>query len=315
MDNRLNLTVVICTHNRASLLKKTIESINSTKKIANCNIVLLVIPNACSDDTTKLLRNYIVGQQKENKLLPLYFEEEQIAGKSYALNHAIQLVNDGFICFVDDDHRVDTNYFEAVANAVGEHPNILMFCGQIIPDWTGNEPKWIHDQGAYKIYPLPIPHFEMGNASTFIGHDTKLPGGGNLIVHRKVFDEVGFFATDLGPKGHNLAGSEDSDFIIRTLNAGISIQYIPDIIQYHYIDLERLKLGYLIRKSFERTKSLTKAKMQKKQTIPKYLWRKLLSYTLKACLSFNSIKIRFFLMRVASTLGEIYAYKENDRFS
>jgi GT2 family glycosyltransferase len=308
-NNRLNLTVVICTHNRASLLEKTIESINSAEKTAHCAIELLVIPNACSDNTTELLRNYMAGQQKDSTLLPLRFEEEEVAGKSHALNRAIRLVAEDAICFVDDDHRVDAHFFNTIAQAIENYSDTLMFCGQIIPDWTGSEPEWIHDQGDYKIYPLPIPHFEMGDLPTSIGHDTKLPGGGNLIVHKKVFDQVGLFETSLGPKGHNLAGSEDSDFVIRAIDAGIVIQYVPDIIQYHYVDLERLKLGYLIRKSFERTKSLTIAKMQKKQAMPKYLWRKLLGYIFKACLSFDSIKIRFFLMRIASTLGEIAAYK------
>lgn len=308
MDNQVNITVVICTHNRAVLLEKTIASINSAEQYSTYNISLLIIPNACSDETTQLLNNYIARQQDNDNLLQLRFDEEVIAGKSYALNRAIQLVEDGFICFVDDDHRVDANFFGAIANAIASYPDTLMFCGQIIPDWTGNEPEWIHDQGAFKIYPLPIPHYEMGNVPTQVNHSTKLPGGGNLIVNKQVFDKVGLFETALGPKGHNLEGSEDSDFVLRALNAGIVIQYIPDIIQYHYVDPDRLKLKYLLKKSFERTKSLAKVKLQTKEAIPLYLWRKLLSYIGGACFSFKMIKIRFYLMRITSTLGEISAY-------
>ncbi|MEQ1621489.1 MAG: hypothetical protein ABL919_08785, partial [Methylococcales bacterium] len=81
-------------------------------------------------------------------------------------------------------------------------------------------------------------------------------------------------------------------------------------IQYHYVDKKRLKLSYLIKMSFERNKSFTKIKLQKKQKIPNYLWRKLFDYAINAFFSFDSVKIRYFLMRIASTLGEIFAYKE-----
>ena len=141
----------------------------------------------------------------------------------------------------------------------------------------------------------------------------KLPGGGNLIINRKVFNQVGNFSVGLGPKGHNLSGSEDSDFIRRVLKANITIQYIPEIIQYHYVDVDRLKFNYLVRKSFQRTRSLVKVKNPESQPVPPYLWRKLFIYTSHLLFSFNIQKMRFYAMRIASTLGEIVGLKETLR--
>lgn len=300
------ITIVICTHNRSNLLLKTINSINDALCLSVINLSLLVIANACSDNTVQVLSNL----NKDNLLIPIIFEEEPIAGKSHALIRAINLINGGFICFIDDDHRVDQHYFSTVIKAIIEYPDVSVFCGQIIPDWTGQEPGWIHEQGQYKIYPLPIPHFELGSQPLPVKHGMKIPGGGNLIVKRDIFTQVGTFSTELGPKGHNLSGSEDSDFILRVLKVNIAIQYIPEIIQYHFVDEERLKLNYLVHKSFQRTRSLIKAKHPDSQSVPLYLWKKLFIYTCSLLFSFNVQKFRFYIMRIASTLGEIIGLKE-----
>lgn len=304
-----SITVVICTHNRVNLLKKTIGFLNAAQKPDNLTIKLLVIANACSDATTHFLKDYC--QSSGHHHLPLDFQLEPIAGKSHALNRAIGLIDEGFLCFVDDDHRVDRLFFCAISDAIHLYPEIKIFCGKILPDWTGEEPEWIHDTGPYKIYPLPVPHFEMGGEPTLVTKETKLPGGGNLIVHHSVFTIAGGFSTDLGPSGHNLAGSEDSDFVLRTLAADIRIRYLPNIIQHHYVDQDRLKFNYLIKKSYQRTRTLTLAKFNQSQRPPRYLWRKLAENSLQAIFSLRWKKTRFFSMRVAATLGEIKGYLES----
>jgi len=87
----------------------------------------------------------------------------------------------------------------------------------------------------------------------------------------------------------------------------------PDIIQYHYVDNNRLKLGYLLVKSFQRTRSITLATKPAKLPIPRYLWRKLMNYSAGILFSFNVNKIRFYLMRFASTMGEMVGTMESTR--
>jgi len=305
----MKLTVVICTHNRSNLLMLTIASLNEATLPTDCSIDLLVVANSCNDDTLAQLKNY----SSSLHYLPLTIIEEPRTGKSYALNRAIDIVKSDFVCFVDDDHRIDINYFNAITNSIQQNREASILCGRIIPDWTGLEPSWIHDEGKYKIYPLPIPHFELGSNSIEVSRDTKLPGGGNLIAKSAIFKKIGDFSTTLGPKGRSLAGSEDSEFILRALDACLKIQYIPNIIQYHYVDLDRLKLPYLILKSFQRTRSLILAKKPARSSIPLYMWRKLFNYTLAMLFAFNTSKIRFYLMRLASTAGEMIGLIENRR--
>lgn len=305
------ITVVICTHNRSNLLFQTIDSLNRAIKLEKFPVEILVIANACSDSTVEKLEHYI--QSRTDEQLRLTYQEEPTAGKSYALNRAIRSVKKGFLCFIDDDHRVDQNFLSAIKSAIDELSEVQIFCGQIIPDWTGNEPKWLHETGQYKIYPFPIPQFTLGEKSIPITADSELPGGGDIVVHHSVFDSVGEFSTALGPSGHDLVGSEDSDFILRALAEGISIKYVPTIIQYHYVDEERLKFSYLVKKSYQRTKTLTQLKSSKSRSIPRYLWRKLAEYIIQGLFSLSGQRTRFFSMRVASTLGEIAGFMKSGR--
>jgi len=300
------ITVVICTHNRANLLLKAIHSINAAPSLSGSDISILVIANACSDDTLQKLQKL----QTDSLQYPLTFEEEPTPGKSFALIRAVNLVPEGFICFIDDDHRVDKNYLTSIQNTINKSPKISMFCGPIFPDWTGLEPSWVHTQGKYKIFPEPIPCFKIGSKATLITAETPLPGGGTLIVKKELFAKIGHFSTALGPKGHNLVGGEDTDFVLRVLNAGEKILYVPDIIQYHYVDLGRLKLSYLILTSFQRTRSFTLVNYPNRSPIPLYMWRKLFNYIFSLLFSFKISKIRFYLIRIASTTGEMIGFIE-----
>ena len=303
----MKLTIVICTHNRSALLSKTLKSINNAIIPAQANITILVLANACTDDTTSTLQEY-QQRQLDQHWLPIEFAEEPKVGKSYALNKALTYIPDGWIAFIDDDHRVDENYFKSVADAIINYPNTSLFCGKIIPDWTGEEPAWAHEKGKYKITPFPVPNFDLGDNILSSHEKTFIPGGGNLIVEQKVFERIGNFSEALGPKGHNLMGSEDSDFILRALKAGENIKYIPAIVQYHYVDLSHLKLAYLIVKSFQRNRSMTLAHHPEPIRIPNYLWRKLGRYSAGILFSFNIIRIRFHLTKAAGIVGQIVGH-------
>ncbi|MCP5006200.1 MAG: glycosyltransferase family 2 protein [Planctomycetes bacterium] len=306
----MRLTAVICTYNRSSLLMTTLNSINEAKRPDKCRIEIFIVPNKCTDETTNLLKTYQASQTSTGKL-PLYFVEEHNVGKSHALNRAINIIEDGYLCLIDDDHRIDDNYFYAISAAIDRYKNASMFCGKIIPDWTGQEPSWVHNKGKYRIYPLPIPDFQLGDKPLLINASSRLPGGGNLIIHNGVFKRIGDFSTALGPKGHDLLGSEDSEFVLRGLSNSEIIQYVPEIVQYHYVDSSRLKLTYLINKSYQRTRSITLAHNPNRSPIPLYLWRKIINYLGGIVFSLNYTKSRFYLMRLAATLGEAVGLREH----
>ena len=102
------LTILICTHNRADLLQKTLASLNRARRPA-MPVRILVAANACSDDTVVQMQAYQTRQATGNDL-PLQVLAVPTPGKSHALNAAIPTIETELIALVDDDHRVDENY-------------------------------------------------------------------------------------------------------------------------------------------------------------------------------------------------------------
>ena len=303
--------ILICTHNRVDLLRRTLEHLNQAIRPSNIRLGILVVANACADKTEHLLEQYAAAADSEESI-PLRWIAVLAQGKSYALNEAIPQLKGDVIAFVDDDHRVDEGYLKEICKAAEPYPDVGFFCGRILPDWDGSEPGWVHHQGAYKIFPLPVPRFDQGDESTLIEPGTVTPGGGNLFLRRVVFARVGSFDLDLGPVGHDLGGAEDIEWVRRALNKGELLRYIPDVVQYHYVDLERLRIVYVMRKAYGRTVSAMRLKssIAENQYVPLYMWRKLFAYVFKAVTSTNADGRRYYLVRMAAACGEIRGFQK-----
>ena len=76
----MKLTVLICTHNRVSLLEKAICSLNAAARPATWNVEILVAANACTDGTHEFLENYTKEAAGHN-WLPLTWFCESTPGK------------------------------------------------------------------------------------------------------------------------------------------------------------------------------------------------------------------------------------------
>jgi arylsulfatase A-like enzyme/GT2 family glycosyltransferase len=303
----LTVTVLICTHNRRALLERTIASLNAARRPHEAQVELLVVANACTDDTHTYLEDYardLAGR------LALRWVAEPTPGKSNALNRAYRELLGALVAFVDDDHRVDVGYLEGVAAAARAHPGTGLFCGRILPDWDGSEPDWVHDEGPYRIYPLPVPRFDLGDSPRELTWESPVPGGGNLVARRQAIEVTGGFATDRGPIGHNLGGAEDLDWVRRALRAAVRLRYAPEIVQFHYVDAGRLRLSYLVRKGYQRSKASISLDRQRRD-VPLYMWRKLLEYFVQMLFAFDGARRRFFLVRFAAALGEIRGVADN----
>lgn len=305
---RQTLTVLICTHNRSRLLLRALHSLNMARRPHGWQVDVLVVANACTDNTLKSLKEF---REKNSDGLHINGIEEPTPGKSHALNRALPIIASELVAFVDDDHRVDSEYLANVCTAAEAYPDAEMFCGRILPDWDGSEPAWVHEKSVYRIYPLPVPRFDQGETPLRLTPEIAIPGGGNLFLRVEWLSRIGLFSTELGPTGHDLEGSEDLDWVLRAQAIGARLQYVPNVMQYHYVDLERLRLGYLIKKAYKRTVSTTSVKVAPGgKRIPRYLYRKLVEYVFSAMTALGSDRRRFYLVRTAAALGEMKGYRQ-----
>ena len=130
-----------------------------------------------------------------------------------------------------------------------------------------------------------------------------------MFLRRSVFERIGLFSEHLGPMKHNLSGGEDVDFVVRAIKSGERFLYVPGAIQYHHVDYDRFTLQYLVKKAYKRS-SVSRhvrcsSSMEISSNIPLYLYRQVVIRLWKAVFTINQNKRRFYLVRLASALGEI----------
>ncbi len=310
-----DLEILICTHDREGLLQRTLASLNQCNRPPGCRIGIFVAANACSDGTAGALDAYIQSVEDGGALLPLRWMADPVPGKSHALNAALPLARAPLVAFVDDDHRIDAKYLEATWQTALDQPDADFFCGRILPDWDGSEPAWVHDAGRYRIYPLPVPKFDLGPSPGFVETGSATPGGGNLAIRRQLFGRVGPFELELGPHGHDLGGAEDIEWVRRGVAQGARLYYSPRILQHHYVDSSRMTLGYVLQKAYERSASTARLATNFKayRSLPAYMIRKAMTYALQALISLSNNRRRFFLTRLAAAMGEIKGFLQQKR--
>ncbi len=307
-----NISIVICTHNRARLLAGALRSLEDMRVPEDCKVEVLLINNASTDDTSSIIDNF----DKDSKTFAVKAMFEPKLGKTYALNTAINHASGDILAFVDDDHIISKGYLEAVCKATSENPSFNIFCGRLLPNWDGTEPEWVHDNSEYPIRPFPFPFFDLGDTMVEIRPEKGmfLPQGGNLIIRKSVFKKIGLFSKRLGPKGHNLSGGEDFDFVKRALKNGGRLLYIPEILQLHYVDRFRLTLPYLMKKAYFR--SMIASQLSDLSTtphashIPTYLYKQVFIRLIRALFAICQNARRYYLVKLAATLGEIQGIKK-----
>lgn len=89
------LSAVVCTHNRADLLRQTLESL-SRQTLDHDSFEVVLIDDGSSDETREVARAF------ESKL-PLRYSHQRNAGLASARNHGLFLACGDILLFLDDD--------------------------------------------------------------------------------------------------------------------------------------------------------------------------------------------------------------------
>jgi glucosyl-dolichyl phosphate glucuronosyltransferase len=242
----MTLDVILPTHNRAALLERTLASIRDARVAAGLQVRVLIVDNASKDATPALIA-------REAPTFPHALEYLYVGtpGKAHALNAGFAATAGELVGLIDDDEEVDPGWFECIAAAM--RPGDLDFIGgRCLPRWGGPRPAWLGPGylgviGWVDPGPEPRPM------------DASYPGilmGGNAVIRRATLERAGPYAPALNRTSARLLGCEDEDMYHRLLSLGARGRYLPGLIIYHYVPVERLTKRYFRRWCFWRGVSL-----------------------------------------------------------
>src|SRR5262245_52932367 len=136
MDKQF-VSVLICTHNRAELLARTLDSLASVRLVDGINLEMIAICNGCTDNSVELI-------QEKKKHIPFdtHIVEETTPSLNLARNRGLSTSKGEIIAFLDDDVWVAEEWLEGLAALYRETP-ADMLAGRTTLWWeNGAAPGW-----------------------------------------------------------------------------------------------------------------------------------------------------------------------------
>ncbi len=241
----MKLSVIVCTYNREKYLYNLLKSIAENDFSEKLYEIILVNNNS-TDNTEKECNRF----QTDFPNIDFKYVEEQNQGLSFARNKGIETAKGDVLIYVDDDAFVNPKYLKTYYDFFEKNPSVDAAGGAIIPQYETSEPIWM----TFYTKQLLTAYLYKGETIKPFGKH-EFPGGGNAAYRRSIFDEIGFFNTDLGRKGKSLASAEEKDVFDRMRKQKKQIFYLPEAVLYHIIPQKKLEEDYFNRLTFEIGKS------------------------------------------------------------
>ncbi len=235
------LTVAICTHNRARRLGETLRSLTLASLPLHHQLEIVVVANACTDDTERVAREYA-------SRLPLRIVVEPEPGHSRARNAGVRAARGDYILWTDDDVRVHVDWLTAYERAILKWPGTTVFGGTITPVFEGGPPPWLA-RSVYVCESAFATRRPSADAAVVPERDG-LPYGANFAIAVAAQRARPYDVTLGRQPSRWLIGGEEIDVIQAVLDAGGTARWVPDSIVEHMIEPERQTTAYL-RRYFE----------------------------------------------------------------
>jgi glucosyl-dolichyl phosphate glucuronosyltransferase len=234
----MDLTVCICTHDRARYVRDCLEGLGRQTLDADRFGILIVDSGSPEPGRTEL-----------RSLARLYPRVRLIRvdepGVSAARNAAAAATATKYIAYIDDDAIPSENWVAAILNAVADQDDRLaVIGGRILPKWEAPLPKWWPPslRGLLSI----IEYEGAGEFRTGELPPGLEPYGCNMIVNVAALLAAGGFGCGIGRIGGVLLSDEDVQLAWRLQDAGLSARYDSRILVLHQIQASRLNPKWLL---------------------------------------------------------------------
>lgn len=211
----MDLSVIICTRNRAANLAPLFASLDAQKLPPQVEWEVVVVDNGSTDGTAAAIKAHAASQPHYR-----YFYEER-AGKSFALNRGVAEARGRMLAFTDDDCIADENWLREILAEFERDPKLGVLGGRVELFDLRDKPISIITERERTV---------IERTRTFI---EPLIIGCNMAARKKAFDEVGDYDADMAPGSKSGAITEDIDVIYRIVRRGYHALYSPAMLVRH----------------------------------------------------------------------------------
>jgi GT2 family glycosyltransferase len=235
----MKVSLIVCTHNRASQLPDTFKTIN--KLTCSFQWELIIVDNGSSDHTRATIEQF----QKSFPDKILIIDEPQ-PGLGRARNRGWMASQGNIVAFTDDDCYPDENFLNCVIKCFEEDPELGFIGGPVL----------LHDLTDYRITIQEKECREDIPPYSFI--PAGLIHGANFTFRRTALEEVGGFDEMFGVGA--LFTCADVDILARMSDAGWPGAYDPRPIVFHHHRRKTAEEAFQLMKQYDRGRGAYYAK-------------------------------------------------------
>lgn len=254
-----DITVIICTYNRADSLRTTLGYLVAADR-SGVEVEIIVVDNNSQDATREQVESF-------RDRIPIRYVFESRQGKTYSMNTGLRQSGLGsLVAFLDDDMAPDPKWFQGVMTISRRWPDCDIFSGNSYVVWPSEPPPrwclservqgWAHSVNKWGATDRPI-------------RPEHWPVGGHFWVrHRALETGVQFdepLHCDFAPTGH----VSDPDFILQLLAAGFQGVAGPDAVTGHRVQPPLTEKRFVL----ERARVCGRAFQYVRSTYPTLMWQ------------------------------------------
>ena len=238
MEYPYKISAVICSYNRARFIIQAVESLFGQDYDRRLYEVI-VVDNNSTDNTVALLEEYKTAHPGYN--FRYYVEHNQ--GVAFTRTRCAKEAKGEIVAYLDDDSTAQPGWLSSIADFFDKHPDTYSTGGKIIPKFLTGIPDWYS-----KYFFGLVGNFDQGpKVKQLTG--ARYPCGANMAFRKKVFEEIGYFNTDLGRKGAGLLANEEKDIYLRILAHHHTVYYLPHVAVLHSVEANKFDKAYVERHS------------------------------------------------------------------
>ncbi len=235
----MDVTIAICTWNRARFLGRTLEHFRRLRIPHGLDWELLIVENNCTDETPAVIQSFA-------DCLPIVREVEPVLGLARARNRALDVARGDLVIFTDDDVLVDEDWLVELCAAAERWPDAAYFGGLITPLYVEEPPPWYRaNERILKTF-VGEGH-DLGETERVLG-PKEFPWGPSMAYRRVAFEKIRF-RSDIGRRGRERADREDEVYGDQLVKAGFRGVWVPSAKVQHVVGPEHLTLD-LVRRNY-----------------------------------------------------------------
>ncbi len=266
----MNVTIAICTRNRAKSLARTLDSVAAMSIPRDARWEVLIVNNGSTDETPSVIHSF-------KEVLPIHETLEPEVGTSRARNRAVGEARGEYIVWTDDDVLVDRDWLCAYVTAFHRWPDSALFGGKALPLFEGTVPAWLNE--TFDLVGAVFAFRDFGDIPVqFTLEGRRIPYGTNYAL-RTVEHKAHPFNPRLGASPENRMYGEETDVIERVLRSGETGYWVPEAKVQHRIPQDRMTLGYIDKyyRGYGRNLAYHDSNLGTPRLcgVPRWLWRRL----------------------------------------